>query len=91
MVKNVIKFIVGALWGRVVLWWTKRQLAKAQTEHQLAVQKFDSLQTGVHIESVVEDAGNQVVVAAAQMSTIQQQLEELQRRADERAKQGGGK
>lgn len=90
MVKNIIKFVLGALWGRVVLWWTQRKLTQAQAEHQLAVQKFDSLQTGIHVESVVADAGNQVVVAAAQMSTIQLQLEELQRRADERAKQGGG-
>jgi len=90
MVTNVIKFVLGALWNRVVLWWTRRRLAQAQAAHQVAVQKFDSLQTGLHVESVVLAAGNQVVVAAAQMATIQQQLAELQRRADERAKRGGG-
>jgi len=91
MLGKIVGFVFGALWNRVVLWWTSRKLAQVQAAHQLAVQKFDSLQTGIHVESVVQEAGNQVVAAAAQMATVQQQLEELQRRANERANQGGAR
>ena len=91
MFKTVLKAIVNALFGflvyRIKLWWANRQLAQAQAAHQLAVQKFDSLKVGMHIEGVVQEAGNQVVTAAAQMSTLQLQLEELQRRAENKGKE----
>lgn len=88
MLGKIVRFVFGALWNRVVLWWTKRQLAQAQVAHQLAVQRLESLQTGVHTEGVIQVAGVQVVQDAAKLTTIQQQLDELLRRANERANQG---
>ena len=91
MLKTVLSAIANALFGfvfyRVKLWWTNRQLAQAQAAHQLAVQKFDSLQTGVRTEGVIQVAGTEVVTAANSVKTWQEQLAELQKRAEARAQE----
>ena len=87
MVQRIIKFIVGALWGKIVLWWTQRKLTQAQAAADLARQRLESLTTGQAVESQISAAAQDVITANAGITDVQKMLEELQKRADARAKE----
>lgn len=87
MFGKIVRFIFGAVWNRVLLWWANRKLAEAESKAEVAARKLESVQAGKAEEVKVTEVAEKVVAAAEKVDpTVDAMLAEMQNRAENRAK-----
>lgn len=77
--------LINVIWGKIQLWWAKRQAEYYKKKAEVERRRKESLEAGQAAEEDIRKAGDTEVIHADKAKTWEARIEELERRARERA------
>lgn len=81
----VVDVAVSVLISKIQLWWAKRQAEYYKRKAEIEAKRLESLKEGNAAEEAISKSGDTAILHAEKAKTWEDRVEELRRRAEERA------